>query len=278
MHLLHQDLTLYCLAYLFSLKLSCLFVFMDLLTQLLEPIQETISTSLQAIYLACSTSNNRYLAPAVIVFSLCFVFAFGSAMNSISCMISLSMLMPAYALEIRDLLLKMEGKGRILGSIVHFLEVMVDNSAWFVAILCLASFMLSTVYSGVPAPLLLVILGIYYFDMIYPHSKLPELPLDSFLCSMASFFIMYLFICSKTLKTHICSLAYAVLSSFGLFSLLGNIGVDGRIELFFNFENINGWIFHIMIVISMLLQCHMRSLLGVKRCPMEGVRNEVVDK
>lgn len=250
---------------------------MDLLAQFLKPIQETISASFQPIYLSWCTSSSKSLVSATIAFSLCFVFAFGSAMNSVSCMVSLSMLMPAYVLEIRDLLLKMEGKGHS-SSVANFLEVVVDNSACVVAILCLASFMLSTLYSGVPAPLQLIIFGIYYFNMIYPHSKLPELPLDSFLCCMASFFIMYLFICSKTLKTHICSLAYAVLSSFGLLSLLGNIATDDSMELFFNFENINGWVFHIMIGISMLSQCLMRTVLGVKRYLMNRIINEVVTK
>lgn len=251
---------------------------MDLLAQFLRPVQETILVSLQTIYAACDIQACRSLVLAIIVFSLCFVFAFGSAMNSTSCMLSLSMLVPACALEIRDLLLKIEEKGQLLNPTINLLERVTDNAAWVVAILCIASFVLSAMGSGVPAMLQPVILGIYYFNMIYPHSKLPELPLDSFLCCIASFSIVYLFVCSKTLKSHICTLAYAVLSSFGLLSILESIATDDDSELFINFREVGGYAFHAMVGISILLQCTMRSIFSVKQYLMSRINDEVIGK
>lgn len=255
---------------------------MDLLAQLLKPAQATITSSFQIMHATCNFTNYTNLIPIVIIFSLGFVFIFGSAANSLSCMISLSMLVPACALEIRDLLLKLEEGSSFINSAIDLLDEAENNAAKYVAILCLVSFILSVTCTGVPVALQLTILGIYYFNMIYPHSKLPELPLDSFLCCIISFFVIYMFFYSRTFKTHLSSLIYAIFSSFGLFSLLHrNITAEDSmiVDLFsFNLENADGYAFHVLVAISMLSQYLTRAILGVKQYLLSRISNEVSDK
>lgn len=255
---------------------------MDLLTQLLKPAQAIITSSFQAMHATCSFANCKNLVAITIASSLGFVFVFGSAVNSASCMVSLSMLVPACVLEIKSLLLKLEEKDVFANSAIDVLNRIESNAARFVAILCILSFTLSAMRTGVPMVLQLTIFGIYYFNMIYPHSKLPELPLDSFLCCIISFFVIYVFFCSKAFKTYICSLVYAILSSFGLLSLLHrNIAAgDGIITDFFFLspKNTLGYAFHVMVCASMLFQYLMRTALGVKRCLMSRINNETLDK
>jgi len=224
---------------------------MGLLELFLEPLQKTMISNFSI--LSESVYSDMGLASFVIVASLLYIFCLGSVNSPLSCMLSLSMFIPFYISEIKSIADNLYD-GDVINMTALTFKIagyFLRNSAKLVAASCILSVLIVFLFSYLIFVFKVLILICFYFLMIHPHSYIQDQSVESFLCCVASFLIIYLFFYSSYFSYWICSANYAVVSSFGLFSLFNSsasLKASEMLNVLSNFT-LDG-----LILISMLIQ------------------------
>lgn len=183
-----------------------------------SPIETTLSENFKMLRISLSASHNRTVF-LIISFSMGYVFSLGSIKSPLSSLICISLLVPTYVVEIKQILdsvLENEFL-RKTQLIEHTCEYTLQRSANICAFLCILSLTITLLLYNFSFFMKIIIVLYCYLKMIHPHSNLKDQSLESFCCCLATFLMIYLFFYSRSFNYWISSVFFAIFSSFGIF-------------------------------------------------------------